>query len=271
MPLATLHLLRLRDPFSIPAFIQQLQQSPSISVILASKPRYHVIKAAKLDADTLNSAWDLLLLLQTPDANLPKALRTQVLSEYKLTVGVPSRILKNYPEHNVKLVIEAPNVKLTGALERSQQQTKKDAQNLELSRDLLQFMEQLTQEYGDRPVTMLNLLWFTEDGKPSYAKYGQAFKEVAGRRGGDAKLVGNVVPPPEGTNDSRGGSKRPSQDWWNEFSLVHYPSIRAFCDMIAGEDYQDINSQHRLGALRDTLLICTTEVGLDSKRRKVKL
>ena len=223
MPLATLHLLKLKDHSSVPALIQELHQIPDLNLILASQPQYHVIKSTKLDSDALNSGFDLLLLLETPDTTLPKSLASNISSEYKLTVGIPSRILDNYDDHNAKLANEAPNAKLTGSLEQARTRIKKDAQNLELSPDLLRFMDELTQRYGDKPVTMLNLLHFNEGGKSSYGKYGQAFKEVAGRRGGDAKLVGNVVTPPNGTRDSRGGSRRPPEDWWNEFSLVHYP------------------------------------------------
>lgn len=59
----------------------------------------------------------------------------------------------------------------------------------------------------------------------------QHFIKVAGKRGGDAKIVGNVV--------SKDGD-------WNEISIVHYPSIKHFCDMLAGEDYQAINDEFRL-------------------------
>jgi hypothetical protein len=46
----------------------------------------------------------------------------------------------------------------------------------------------------------------------------QAFVEVGGKiRGADAKIVGNVVPPPEGQRDSRGDRTMP---WWDEMSLV---------------------------------------------------
>ena len=223
MPLATLHLLRLKQLASVPAFIQKLQKTPDIRLILASQPQYHVIKSTKLDADVLSSDFDLLLLLETPDASLPKEFHESIDFEYKVTVGVPSRILENYSDHNARLVNEAADIKLTGALEHARERMKKDAQNLELSPDLLRFMDELTRDYGDKPVTMLNLLCFNDGGKQSYAKYGQAFKEVAGRRGGDAKLVGNVVAPPQGAGDSRGDPKRPAEGWWNEFSLVHYP------------------------------------------------
>ena len=76
---------------------------------------------------------------------------------------------------------------------------------------------------------------------------GKAFVPVAGKRGGSAKLVGNVVKPGSDNADSRGAAGRAESDWWNEISIVHYPSIRHFCDMLAGEDYQAINEKHRLG------------------------
>lgn len=70
---------------------------------------------------------------------------------------------------------------------------------------------------------------------------------MAGKRGGNAKIVGNVVKPPaSGSSDSRDFANRPETDWWNEISIVHYPSIRHFCDMLAGEDYQEINAKYRL-------------------------
>lgn len=74
----------------------------------------------------------------------------------------------------------------------------------------------------------------------------QAFVPVAGKRGGSAKLVGNVVKPAAGNADSRGNIDRSESDWWNEISIVHYPSIRHFCDMLAGDDYQAINERYRL-------------------------
>jgi hypothetical protein len=52
---------------------------------------------------------------------------------------------------------------------------------------------------------------------------------------------------------------------------VHYPSILHFCDMAAGKDYQDINTRWRKDSLRDTALICTTEIDLEGLRMKAKL
>lgn len=75
---------------------------------------------------------------------------------------------------------------------------------------------------------------------------------MAGKRGGDAKIVGNVVKPPAGWSDSRGDSNQAEDEWWNEISIVHYPSIKHFCDMLAGDDYQEINEKYRLKVRRPT-------------------
>ncbi len=58
--------------------------------------------------------------------------------------------------------------------------------------------------------------------------------------------MGNVVKPPHGKTDSREDVNGPEEEWWNEISIVHYPTIKHFCDMLAGEDYQAINTKYRL-------------------------
>jgi hypothetical protein len=95
---------------------------------------------------------------------------------------------------------------------------------------------------------------------------GQGFAKIGGLRGGAAKVMGNAIDSP-----------------WNEIALAHYPSIDHFvsfcfflyrldlaqCDMLAGEDYQEINAKYRLPALKDTLLICTLEVNLEGRQSKL--
>ena len=72
--------------------------------------------------------------------------------------------------------------------------------------------------------------------------------------------------PPTTTDDSRGRKDRAKEDWWNEISLVHYPSIHHFIDMLIDPDYQSANNKYRLPALRDTALICTTEIDVTPYR-----
>ncbi|GFF49336.1 hypothetical protein IFM61606_01822 [Aspergillus udagawae] len=276
MPGLTLHLLALAPSTTAESFLRQLRQSSAVKVILASRPRHIVIPPTLIDSNLLTTTkWDLLVLLQpasvTKEAaleSLPPNLQPLVQQEYRLAVGIPSKLLSNYDDRDKSLKRSASSIPLTGSLANARQ--KSSSKNLELSPDLLAFMDTLTRTH-DGPVTMLNLLHFHHpSGKKSYYQYGQAFIPVAGKRGGNAKLVGNVIRPASTVQvDSRGSEDRPETDWWNEISLVHYPSIRHFCDMLAGEDYQAINEKYRLSALRDTFLLCTTEFDVESPAAKL--
>lgn len=253
MPACTLHLLALTQGTDAKSFLRQLKQSAK--VIVASRPQHVVIHPTSLDTNPLaTESWDLLVLLQsTPNINdpIPATLRTAITAEYKITTGIPSKLVSSYETRNENLRKEASSIPLTGSLEKILTQgSNSDSQNLEVSPSLLSFMNELTKTHPG-PVTMLNLLHFHHpNGKKSYYQYGQAFIPVAGKRGGDAKLVGNVVPPQLQASDSRGPSGRLAQEWWNEISIVHYPSIRHFCDMLAGDDYQAINEKYRLSVSR---------------------
>lgn len=251
MPLLTLHLFSLEPSISPQSFHHLLKQSPSVNVIVASRPRHIVIHPSILDKNVLeNPSWDLLVLLGNASSNdnpVPEPLRKYIKAEYKITTGVPSKLLSSYPTRDAVLKTSSASIPLTGSLYKllKSSEAKNTSQNLEVSPELLDFMTRLSKTYSG-PVTMLNLLHFHPDGKKNYYQYGQAFIPVAGKRGGNAKLVGNVVPPGSGASDSRGPADRPESEWWNEISIVHYPSIRHFCDMLAGDDYQEINEKYRL-------------------------
>lgn len=191
-----------------------------------------------------------MVLLQSPPETqdpIPNHLRDAISSEYKLITGIPSKLLSTYPTRSKTLQNESKSIPLTGSLDKILANgSRSDSQNLEVSPALLSFMDELSKTHQG-PVTMLNLLHFHHPGgKQSYYQYGQAFIPVAGKRGGNAKLVGNVVAPQPQHGDSRGPSRQLEQEWWNEISIVHYPSIRHFCDMLAGDDYQAINEKYRL-------------------------
>ncbi|PYH93339.1 hypothetical protein BO71DRAFT_450825 [Aspergillus ellipticus CBS 707.79] len=269
MPAASLHLLALSTDTS--TFLGSLRSARK--VIVASRPRHVVIRPTDLDKDILTKTpWDLLVLIQTPPDSppIPQSLHSQIKSQYHVTVGIPSKLLATYASRDESLKQTAPSIPLAGSLDQAR--SKPSSQNLELSPELISFMDRLTPLHPG-PVTMLNLLHFHHpDGKKSYYQYGQSFIPVAGRRGGDAKLVGNVVKPRSSAGvevDSRGDWGREEDGWWNEISIVHYPSIRHFCDMLAGDDYQDINERFRLSALKDTLLLCTTEFDVESGSSKL--
>ena len=102
---------------------------------------------------------------------------------------------------------------------------------------------------------MLNLLSFKPGLKEEYLKYGAEFaKSVGSKRGGNAKIVGSVI---------HDGGEGDCGEGWDEVALAHYPSIWHFADMLASEDYQEVNKKHRVGSLRDTFILCTSELGVD--------
>ena len=114
---------------------------------------------------------------------------------------------------------------------------------------------------------MLNLLSFKPGMKGEYLKYGAEFaRSVGSKRGGVAKIVGSVI-----HGDGKGGEEEgggfggngEGGEGWDEVALAHYPSIWHFADMLASEDYQDVNRRHRVGSLRDTFILCTSELGIE--------
>lgn len=170
MPLLTFHLLRLKDNIQPQTFLTNLSKAqPATKIIVASKPRHHVVKSLSQDADLLNKPWDLLLLLQGPAA-LPDELAKHITEDYKLPVGIPGKLLSAYPQRNAQLIKEAKTAGLTGSLDNPKMPD--SSQKLELSPELLGFMGELMQQHPG-PVTMLNLLKFKPGGKQSYYQYGQ--------------------------------------------------------------------------------------------------
>ena len=164
--------------------MKRLRECPNIKVIIASRPRHVVIHPTIIDATPLTTQqWDLLVLLQqtqtteNPTQPIPEHLRAAIRMEYKILVGIPSKLLALYPERDATLKREASpsRVPLTGSLEKVRRgHIENSSQNLEVSPQLLAFMDELSKEH-DKPVTMLNLLNFHPGGKQSYYQYGQVF------------------------------------------------------------------------------------------------
>ena len=186
-------------------------------------------------------------------------------SHWSITAGVPKSLINGFEAKNARLLNpqggDVPA--LTGALEKPRMAS--SAQGLELNDELLEWSTvfKLGQEGA---VSMLNLLAFNEGQAmhDSYARYGQAFAASIGkRRGGLAKVVGRVV--------AGQGTQGEDTSGWEEIALAHYPSIRHFVDMLASEDYQEVNHRDRLPALRDTCILCTTELAPELQTDRAKL
>ena len=96
----------------------------------------------------------------------------------------------------------------------------------------------------DSPVVMLNLLRFAEGGRELYAQYSQAFsRNIAARYGVEVVFAGD---------GATALVAEPGQQW-DVVLLVRYPSRRAFSQMVADPEYQQITHLRR-AALSEAVL-----------------
>ncbi|KAE8443017.1 hypothetical protein EG329_002481 [Mollisiaceae sp. DMI_Dod_QoI] len=256
MPICTIHLLSLTPTTSLPTFLQTLSSLALRPLTIARIIRW-IILPTHLSTTSLlsqNIHWDILLILPSPHPSLPPSLQPLISHHFSLPAGIPSRLLHDFPAKNARLLHPAKNdiPPLTGSL--STPLLAPSSQGLELTDELLAWIAEFSKiEEGKGPVSMLNLLAFREGMKEAYLEYGREFAGGIGRRrGGVAKIVGSVVK----------GEKEGEGEGWDEMALAHYPSLWHFADMLASEDYQDVNKKYRVPSLRDTLILCTSELGL---------
>ncbi|KAG4432931.1 hypothetical protein IFR05_011577 [Cadophora sp. M221] len=291
MPLCTIHLLSLSVPLQV--FLQALS-STSLQPLTISRVIRWIILPTTLSTSPLlaqNIHWDILLILPSPSSTpLPSNLQAQIKHRWSIEAGVPRGLVEGYEGRNRRLLYpekgDVPG--LTGSLDGLMDGNgkggrngtmKESSQDLELSPELLSWIEEFSRngaeggrKEGSGAVSMLNLLAFKEGMKEEYLKYGRAFAEGAGRRrGGVAKIVGSVIKGDKGKGVDEGNGKEKGEGW-DEIALAHYPSLWHFADMLASEDYQDANHRFRVGSLRDTCILFTSEVGIEEMRGgKVKL
>ncbi|KAK7521107.1 uncharacterized protein IWZ02DRAFT_378303 [Phyllosticta citriasiana] len=258
MPICSLHLVSLRTAIS--DFLYLLLKSKPEPLVVSRVIRW-VIVPESLSVDPLlnrNIPWDLLLILPGAEG-LSSDLLEHVGNEWTVKVGIPSRLISGFKQRNEKLLFpKSEDVPpLSGAL--NQPRIAGSSQGLELTEELRGWIERFSQREGQHAVSMLNLLAFKPGMKDEYLKYGAEFaKSIGKRRGGNAKIVGNVIDDGSGLGSGTGSEGKV----WDEIALAHYPSIEHFADMLASEDYQEVNHRHRVGSLKDTFILCTSELDL---------
>lgn len=266
MPVLALHLLTISAPLN--SFLQTLAAA-DLNPVTVAKPQRWIIRPTSTSTDLLTKKWDLLLILPTSDKTLPPKLRTLVKDQWTITFGMPSALFKDYASKNARLQHPRPGdvPPLTGSLDAGKRLISDSAQDLELDPELLKWIESFAADGSEgqgKAVSMLNLLAFKPELKDSYLHYGKKFAESIGsRRGGLAKIVGKVI-------DVLGFGER-GDTKWDEMTLAHYPSIVHFADMLASEDYQAVNKNYRVPALKDTFILCTTEIDFPSSEGKARL
>ncbi|GAM83799.1 hypothetical protein ANO11243_017890 [Dothideomycetidae sp. 11243] len=264
MPLATLHLLALRrtgaDP--LPKFLSALKSSRT-SPLLVSRVIRWIILPSELSVEHLlsrNIHWDILLVLDA-STSIPSSLQGLIEHQWNITAGVPSKLVQDFATKNKTLLHPVAGTVPPLSQQRKEPRQAGSASNLELSGDLQSWIHDFhsseTPE-GTGPVSMLNLLCFKPQLKSSYLQYGKEFaSSVGSKHGGQAKIVGTVV-------NIDGTDKKQNDGSWDEIAIAHYPSIKHFADMLANPDYQRVNKKHRLPALKDTCILFTSEMGIET-------
>jgi hypothetical protein len=276
MPLCTLHLVALKNttPNSIFTFLSTLK-SANVSPLAVSRVIRWIILPSKLSTEHLlarNIHWDLLLVLPNTEA-LPSNLNKLVEYHWSVTAGVPSRLLQDFAFKNEKLLHPNPS-DVPKPHEQLENKTTQSSQSLELSEELNKWIQEFVNsgaKEGKGAVSMFNLLAFNPGMKQEYLKYGAAFaKSIGSRHGGNAKIVGNVthvndqpITKASGSSVGNNGEVGGGTDDWDEIALAHYPSILHFRDMLASEDYQEVNKRHRVPSLKDTCILMTSEIAVE--------
>jgi hypothetical protein len=263
MPLCTVTLLSLHitTPNPLLTFLSTLRTSNVEPLVISRVLRWIILPTQISTSELLaqNIHWDLLLILPFTDS-LPSSVQKLVQHQWTVVAGIPSRLLKDFHAKNEKLLHPAPDSvpKLSGNTGKGGAGLASSSQNLELSPELQSWIRKFcsgSDVEGRGAVSMLNLLSFKPGMKFSYLKYGAAFSESIGsRHGGDAKIVGTVV--------NVDGKEKTREEGWDEVALAHYPSIRHFEEMLGSRDYQEVNGRYRVPALRDTLILCTSEISV---------
>ncbi|KAI1871085.1 hypothetical protein JX265_006125 [Neoarthrinium moseri] len=256
MVVCNLHIVSLKQSISVPAFLAGLRKHDVKPIVQAQVLRWMILPT-QLSAGYLlsrNIQWHLLLGLNASDS-IPSSLQQHVEAAWTASCGVSARVLSDYAKHNAALLNPSP-----GSVKPAQLPAVSDtsnSQNLEFSPELENWIAKLAPPLRNHPVSMLNLLAFNEGKKDQYIKYGTEFSSrVGARHGGNVKIAARVV----------GGEDQQAQhDGWDEVAFVHYPTVKHFAAMSASPEYQEVNRKYRLGALKDTFILCVAEIDDDGQ------
>ncbi len=254
--LCTFQLLSLKD--TLPRFLSALSSSSASPLVTAKVARW-IVTPTKLSISLLTQdpPWDILLVFSGSDG-LPKEVKSMVQAEWTVATDVPTQVLSNSASTTNRLLHPQPRdvPSLTGSLDEPR--VADSGLALELTEQLEEWMRTFGKQEGRGAVSMLNLLAYNEGKKEGYMEHVKASGESVGsRRGAVAKIVGHVL----GCSSSHEGVED-----WDDIGIVHYPSISHFADLLASRDYREADHKYKVGTLKDTCILCTTELDLPTEK-----
>lgn len=251
--LSTIHLLSLSTP--LPIFlisVAALQPQPLTVAKVAAW--VHPPETVSVGSLVAGKSWDVLLVLRG-GGDVPKSLKATVKASWSITAKVSSGMIENYREMNKTMLHPKPEdipelrPRVAGG-NTVPTQDRTEPLAFRVSPELEAWFHSFSATNGAGPVSMFNLLSYAD--KDKYMEYLKAFGEsLTPQYGGTLKIYGEVV-----TSSVEGKV-------WDDVAIVQYPSITHFADMLASEEYAAIDRKHKVGALKDTGILCTMELDLE--------
>jgi len=251
--LSTIHLLSLSTP--LPIFlisVAALQPQPlTVAKVAAWVHPPEIVSVGSL---VVGKSWDVLLVLRG-DGDVPEPLKASVKASWSITAKVSLQTIVKYREMNKTMLHPKPeNIPelhphaAGGNTTPSKDQSEPLA--FQVSPELDAWFRSFATTNGAGPVSMFNLLSYLD--KEKYMGYIKAFGEsLTPHYGGSPKIIGEVV-------TSSGEGKV-----WDDVAIVQYPSVTHFADLLASEEYAAIDRKHKVGALKDTGILCIVELDLE--------
>jgi len=248
----TIHLFSLSTP--LPIFLASVADLRPQPLTVAKVAKWiHAPEFRSVNSLVADKSWDVLLLLRG-SGDIPESLKASVRASWSITGKVPLGMVESYQDNNKSMLHpkpeDMPKLHPQAAGDNTvPRQDQSEPLALQVSPELKTWFRSFSTTHGAGPVSMFNLLSYADKGK--YFGYIQAFAEtLVPRYGGTPKIIGEVV-------DLTGDEKV-----WDDIAIVQYPSITHFADMLASEEYAAIDRKHKVGALKDTGVLCIVELDL---------
>lgn len=251
--LATIHLLSLSTP--LPNFLVSVAAlEPQPLTVAKVEAWVHPPDSLSVDSVVMGKIWDVLLVLRGA-GDLPESLKATVNASWSITAQVSSSMIENFRETNRNMLHPKPEdvPKLHPRIAGRNTVPRPDQSRplaFQVSPELDAWFRSFSTTNGARPVSMFNLLSYVN--KDKYMGYIEAFGEsLTPHYGGTPKILGEVV--------AASGEEKVCDD----VAIVQYPSIAHFANMLASEEYAAIDRKYKVGALKDTGILCVVELDLE--------
>lgn len=251
--LSTIHLLALSTTLS--SFLVSVAAlKPQPLTIAKVEAWVHPPENITVDSLVVGKTWDILLVLRG-GGDIPESLKAVVNASWSITANVSSGMIDNYREMNKTMLHpkpeDIPELRPQATGENNvPKQDQSQPLAFRVSPELDAWFRSFSTTKGAGPVSMFNVLSYSN--KEKYMGYIKAFGDsLTPHYGGTPKIFGEVVA-------SSGEGKV-----WDDVAIVRYPSITHFANMLASEEYAAIDRKHKVGALKDTGILCIVELDLD--------